>query len=109
MIISGLVIGAVGPASLQHSLAHDGPGCPFRNLTGINCPFCGMTRATLALGEGDWSAAFGFHPLAPIVVLAMLWLMAIIVVGRSDALVKGRRPQLLLGSVLGLWVIRLLF
>lgn len=106
MILSGLVIGAVGPASWQHALAHEGPGCPFRNATGIDCPFCGMTRATLELGGGDLGAALEFHPLAPIVVLGMLALMVLIVAGKASALVQGRRPLYLLGSILVIWVLR---
>ncbi len=38
-------------------------GCLFRRLTGIHCPFCGMTRAHLALLKGDLKSAFEFHKL----------------------------------------------
>ena len=38
-------------------------GCPFRFLTGIPCPGCGMTRAVWALIRLDFSAAFRYHPL----------------------------------------------
>lgn len=106
LILGGLVIGAVGPASWQHALAHEGPGCPFRGATGLDCPFCGMTRATLAMGGGDFRTALDFHPLAPIVVLGMLALMILIVAGKAGALVRGRRPLYLLGSILVIWVLR---
>ena len=83
------------------------PGCPFKAVTGINCPFCGMTRATLALGAGDWHAALGFHALAPLVLAGMLALMAVIVVGRSDVLMRGRRLTWILGAIAAIWVLRL--
>ena len=38
--------------------------CPFRALTGWDCPLCGGTRMGGALLHGDVQAAFGFNPLA---------------------------------------------
>jgi hypothetical protein len=39
------------------------PGCPFRNLTGIPCPGCGMSRAWLAALRLEWGLAFDYHPM----------------------------------------------
>jgi hypothetical protein len=33
------------------------PVCQFHQLTGLNCPGCGMTRAAYALLHGDFAAA----------------------------------------------------
>lgn len=41
--------------------------CPVAALTGTACPGCGMTRAVVALARGDLSAAWRWHPLAPLV------------------------------------------
>jgi hypothetical protein len=101
------VIGAVGPARWGTAIAQDGPGCPFHGLTGVDCPFCGMTRATLALGRGDWRAALALHPLAPLVLAGILGLLAIVALGRADALLRGRRPLALLGAILAIWAFRL--
>lgn len=38
-------------------------GCPIRQLTGISCAGCGMTRAWLRLLTLQWEAAFACHPL----------------------------------------------
>ena len=38
--------------------------CPFKTLTGISCPGCGMTRAFLALGEADFVGAFHLNPFS---------------------------------------------
>lgn len=107
MVVAGLAIGAIGPASWKHSIANDGPGCPFKAATGVDCPFCGMTRATLAMGAGDFGSALDLHPLAPLVVIGMVALMFVISIGRGDALVKGRRPLILLGAIMLVWILRL--
>lgn len=39
------------------------PGCPFRNLTGIPCPGCGMSRAWWAFLRLDIREAFRQHPM----------------------------------------------
>lgn len=39
------------------------PGCPVRNLTGIPCPGCGMSRAWWAWLRLDVDAAFAYHPM----------------------------------------------
>lgn len=39
------------------------PGCPLRNLTGIPCPGCGMSRAWLALLRLDVGSALAYHPM----------------------------------------------
>lgn len=38
-------------------------GCLFRNVFGIECPSCGISRAWLALLKGDLRAAIGYNPL----------------------------------------------
>ena len=45
--------------------------CVFRNLTGWECPGCGMTRAVLSILRGDLPAAFGYNHLV-IVVFPLL-------------------------------------
>ena len=47
--------------------------CPFRILTGISCPGCGMTRAFLALAEGDFLTAFQYNPFSiPLFIIIIL-------------------------------------
>ena len=50
--------------------------CPFRALTGLPCPGCGMTRAFCALGHGEWRDALGFNALSPAVFLGALGVWA---------------------------------
>jgi len=37
--------------------------CPFKFLTGIACPTCGITRAFAQLSNGAWREAFLTYPL----------------------------------------------
>lgn len=46
--------------------------CPFRAVTGLPCPGCGMTRAFCSLGHGDLAGAFGYNALSPFVFAAAL-------------------------------------
>ncbi|MDZ7292166.1 MAG: DUF2752 domain-containing protein [candidate division KSB1 bacterium] len=48
------------------------PSCTFRNLFGIPCPSCGMTRAGLALARGKLKTAFTLNPLFVIGLGSML-------------------------------------
>ncbi len=68
-LAGALILGAAG----SDAAASGGLPCPFRALTGIVCPLCGMTHATLALGGGDLGAAFAAHPLFPVVLAFTAW------------------------------------
>jgi hypothetical protein len=46
--------------------------CPFLGLTGLPCPFCGMTRALQAWMHGDPALALRFHLLSPLVLAALV-------------------------------------
>lgn len=37
------------------------PPCPYKRLTGRDCPSCGLTRAFAAIGHGRFTDAFHFH------------------------------------------------
>jgi len=60
------------------------PLCPFKRLTGLPCPTCGMTRGALCLLHGDVLAAVAFNPLVFVAgALASAWLMVRVLFGRS--------------------------
>ncbi len=47
-------------------------GCPVKRFFGIDCPFCGMTRAHVALFCGDLNSAIGYHELFYLGIPTML-------------------------------------
>ncbi|MFW6158695.1 MAG: DUF2752 domain-containing protein [Planctomycetota bacterium] len=78
--------------------------CPFRAITGLRCPGCGMTRAMLSLAQGQVARAAGFNPLcfpllAVIVVYAAL--------GRVPLWRSPWCERVALAGVLAFWVARL--
>lgn len=47
--------------------------CIFAIVTGLPCPGCGLTRATLALFRLDFKLAFSYHPFVyPITILGIV-------------------------------------
>jgi hypothetical protein len=46
--------------------------CGFRQLTHLDCPSCGLTRAFRAMGRLRVSEAFGYNPLGPAIFLVTL-------------------------------------
>lgn len=91
--------------------------CPFRAVTGLPCPGCGMTRAFCAIGHGDFTSAVVFNPLAPFVFAAMLlvWAHALATLLKLDtvrATIERLRPnarvtRVMLAVTLIWWVVRL--
>lgn len=70
--------------------------CIFRWVTGLPCPFCGMTTAFALLARGEWAAAFGIHVLGPV---AYVFTWGVLLAG-GVGLVRNRRalPQWLFGQ-----------
>jgi hypothetical protein len=61
------------------------PGCTFLKLTGLPCPFCGLTRSFWAISSGDWTYAGFNYPLSFlvyfIIALTFLWNITGLVMG----------------------------
>lgn len=92
--------------------------CPAKLLTGVPCPGCGLTRATLSMVHLQFDEMLSFHPLAPLITPMIAWMAlrpALVAggwIGREAFDPFRRVPRWLWASllvlVLGVWVARLL-
>jgi hypothetical protein len=66
--------GALLGVAAVHLLAPGSPGlpCPLRTLTGVPCPFCGMTRGVTAAAHGDLARALTLNPGSLLVIAAVV-------------------------------------
>ena len=83
--------------------------CPLKYLTGIPCPFCGGTRAALALLQGDLHQAVMMNPLAVGLMLlaplgALLYWRLIVPRGWKIARYKRLLLILLIAAIAANWV-----
>lgn len=87
------------------------PKCPFRLLTGLDCPACGTQRALYALLHGAWSEALACNPFALIslLYLALVILTTLRTPGERSALRYVQHPRtvrLYLLLIVGWWILR---
>lgn len=61
-LLRGAALLAAGLAYYAFASVFGGVPCPFRLVTGLKCPGCGITTMILALGRGDVGAALAANP-----------------------------------------------
>jgi hypothetical protein len=83
-------IGAAYPAVMAHT-GWPGPPCPLRTLTGVPCPFCGMTTATVAISHGEWATAAAANPLVYLAAALVAGTIPVLL-ARAAGLAPGPRP-----------------
>jgi hypothetical protein len=95
--------GMLGAAAVWPALpVHPPFVCPLRTLTGIPCPFCGMTRAVVAVVHGNVAASVRYNPAG---ILLVVLAVALMLGWRTE---RVRLPTWLLPVLLGaLWVYNL--
>lgn len=86
--------------------------CPWRWLTGLDCPFCGATRSAADLAAGDVVSALDHNALFVLVILPLAVLAWLAWTARAwrgaPAWVVSNRLVLGLGAVtLAWWALRL--
>ena len=64
------------------------PKCVFHEVTGLNCPGCGSTRAAYQLLHGHVGAAFRLNP--------MLFVLMFVALCAVPSIVRGRTPRFLM-------------
>jgi hypothetical protein len=86
------------------------PLCSLHALTGIPCPTCGMTRATIALLHGDFAGALKWNPLLTLVLAGTAFYIlfaAVVVIGKLPRL-RWTSPSLWESRWIRIFVILLL-
>ncbi len=59
--------------ALIHWLEHHMMTCPYKSVTGIDCPGCGMQRSAIELLKGNFASSFYLYPaLLPVVFTLLL-------------------------------------
>ena len=84
-------------------------GCPFRNITGIPCPGCGMTHAWLSFLRLDLVAAFRYHPMFWSVPVLMAYCLFDGQIVRKKWLNFGLLGFIALGTVINYIVVLIAF
>ncbi len=86
--------------------------CPWRSITGLDCPFCGSTRSAAALAHGDVVTALDHNALFVLAILplsALAWLLWTRRLWRGEPPldVPARVVLALVGLTAVWWVVRL--
>ena len=103
---AGIAVGAAavsGVAYFNPVTAGFFPQCPLHQLTGLNCPGCGLTRGFHALFHGDILDALHFNALLPIYMLVGIYLfvtLGLIVVRGRGLPFNIFKPHLLWGFLI---------
>lgn len=77
-ILDLLLLSAVAlPCVVPSSQVEAGPiVCPFRAVTGLMCPGCGLTRSFVAIGHLDFMRSVAHHPFGPPLYVLLIALVA---------------------------------
>jgi hypothetical protein len=63
---------ALGAAGVISASVAGPVTCVFAAVTGVPCPFCGLTHGVAELGAGHVQTAVALHPLAPLAAMLAL-------------------------------------
>ncbi len=116
MAAPGAALAGVAATWLVVAAADPGDGgptlCPWRAVTGLDCPFCGATRAAAALGRGDVVAALDHNALLVVVIVPLaigawiLWARRAWRAGPAVT-VTNKAVGILMAVTLAWWALRL--
>lgn len=113
------LIGATGLHVALVSLSLPSWECPLFRLTGIPCPGCGLSRATVLLLKGDLAGSLRFHAFAPLFLIAIVALILSVLLPKSiiqPAIARAELTErktgltaLILAGLILYWLARLIF
>lgn len=98
-----------------HDIVNNQSICPFKLLSGLPCPGCGITKSLVFIYKGDWLQSIHYHLFGPIVFLFCLGLIPLLIVeliqkqNYFNNLFFNRRLGMFMAGVLGFYhLIRLI-
>ena len=69
--------GILAIAAVRPLVGNPGIGCPLRAMTGVPCPFCGMTRGVTEAVHGDLVGAANLNPGSLLLVVSAVLLLVL--------------------------------
>ncbi len=70
-----LILILIGIFSYLHTSYNIGIPCVIHTTTGLDCPGCGMTRATVSVFKLDFQSAFEYNPIVFLVIPLLAYLI----------------------------------
>jgi len=58
--------------------------CPFKTLTGFDCPGCGFQRSFVALLKGNWQESFHLYPATVPLLLTFIIILPANYISKKD-------------------------
>lgn len=111
-VIAASLVGGVCVASALIDPTGGPTLCPFKAMTGLDCPLCGATRAAHQLFRGNVIAALDFNAVFVVAAPLLIWIaVAVLRQGLGDTAVRlpsVRRPTViaLVAAVVTFTIIR---
>ncbi len=101
-----LVLGCAGLAVLGAVLPFSPiPPCPLLTMTGVPCPFCGMTRSVRSIARLDVGASLRFQPFGLVALVCGLIILGLWAVPRTRAIAVVRVPLVIVfAALVGSWI-----
>jgi len=96
---------------LKNYYSLPGISCPFRQLTGIPCPTCFLTRSTCMAFQGDLENSFKMHIFGPFVAsFLIIWSIKSIKTKQIfPFLITEKFLLIFLISIIFYWILRIFY
>ena len=96
---------------LKNYYSLPGISCPLRQITGVPCPTCFLTRSTCLALQGDLEDSFKMHIFGPFIALCLIiWSIKSIRTKKLFPFLITEKLLLIFSfSLLGYWIFRMFY
>ena len=103
--------GLVSYLYLKNYYSLPGISCPFRQITGVPCPTCFLTRSTCLFFQGDLENSFKMHIFGPFTALFLIiWSIKSIKTKKIFPFLINEKILLIFSlSLLSYWIFRMFY